>query len=322
MSDPGIGVLLETSDYATAHQAVTFELACRGYLLGEAELSPANLWSISSNLLLELAPEITRLGVASDRVRAATGSGEDAVFPLSSKVARTGARVRVSSPFPEIRDGIRLGLFDPNPRSAVEAHPDKSGNAVSLGGHSQEAWLARLRSVMSIVEEHLPELWQEMRYLLRLVVPTGAHEEKQLSASYREYIGAFYVTLHPQVLSMTEALIHEFQHNKLNLCTQHYELIENGVEPLYASPVRPDPRPLDGILLAAHAFVPVAELYCRMAERAEHASGLMNRLSDVVRTNHEALTTLEENARWTKAGAAVRDELWTWHERHRQIALA
>jgi HEXXH motif-containing protein len=41
-------------------------------------------------------------------------------------------------------------------------------------------------------------------------------------------------------------------------------LLENAFSPLYPSPVRPDPRPLHGVLLAVHAFLPVARLYADM----------------------------------------------------------
>ena len=65
---------------------------------------------------------------------------------------------------------------------------------------------------------------------------------------------------------MTEAIIHEFQHNKFNVSAYSAEYLTNAFHPLYKSPVRPDPRPLWGILLAVHAFLPVAELYRRMRD--------------------------------------------------------
>ena len=75
-----------------------------------------------------------------------------------------------------------------------------------------------------------------------------------------------YLTLHPNVMTMTEAVVHEFQHNKFNVASDSVEYLENAFHPLYQSPIRPDPRPLWGILLAVHAFLPVAELYRRMRD--------------------------------------------------------
>ena len=47
-------------------------------------------------------------------------------------------------------------------------------------------------------------------------VPLG-DLQKHLSASYREAIGTIYVTLHPNVMTMAEALVHDFGHARVNL---------------------------------------------------------------------------------------------------------
>ena len=87
-------------------------------------------------------------------------------------------------------------------------------------------------------------------------------------------------------------------------------MLENALEPLYASPVRPDPRPLHGVLLAVHAFVPVARLYERMIEQG--ATGLEARFRDVVRVNREGMSVLLPNARPTRVGQGLLDELARW----------
>src|SRR5258708_27261484 len=92
---------------------------------------------------------------------------------------------------------------------------------------------------------------------------------KHLSASYQEILGTIYLTLHPSQMTLTEALIHEFSHNKINALFEVDDVLENAWSPLYTSPVRPDPRPLHGVLLAVHAFLPVARLYEKMTE-ADH----------------------------------------------------
>src|SRR6185503_20664745 len=93
-----------------------------------------------------------------------------------------------------------------------------------------------------------------------------------LSASYQEAIGTIYMTLHPSLMTMTEALIHEFSHNKINALFEIDDVLENAWSPLYASPVRPDPRPLHGVLLAVHAFLPVARLYEALIQAREPAA--------------------------------------------------
>ncbi|HEY3499191.1 MAG TPA: HEXXH motif-containing putative peptide modification protein [Polyangiaceae bacterium] len=322
LGDPGIGVLFDTGRADRSLAVLAFELACRGTLGARRELPVQRLWSARLGLLLEPGADVARLLLEDGSALLVSQSGTTDRVPLSRDEAAELPLGRLSAPFPEIREPIRFALFDPNPLSSVEAHPDKQGNTLSLGERSQDEWLGALRSAFEVVERTLPELWDEMRLLLRYVLPTGAHEERQQSASYREYVGALYVTLHPQTLSTAEALIHEFQHNKLNLCAQHYPLIENAYTPLYPSPIRPDPRPLMGVLLAVHAFVPVAEFYARRLESEPGDARLAGRLAEVIAANDEGLRTLAEHARFEPAGAAIRTDLERLHARHLALGLA
>jgi HEXXH motif-containing protein len=118
---------------------------------------------------------------------------------------------------------------------------------------------------------------------------------------------------------MTEAVIHEFQHNKLNVAAYDAAFLTNAFHPLYKSPVRPDPRPLWGILLAVHAFLPVAELYRRMRdyghEWARHPD-FERRLGEVDLKNHEGMEMLRAHAELTPAGRALCDELEALERRH------
>lgn len=273
-------------------------------------------------LLFEPSREAAGIALQSGTLLVQSGAGTASAFALKPQQLAECSLGRLSSPFRDVRGSVRFGLFDPNPLSRLEAHPDKQGNSLSLGGRPVEAWLEGLGAATSIVEDYLPELWPEMQLLLRLILPTGSHDEKQLSASYREYIGAVYLTLHPNVFSTVEALVHEFQHNKLNLVLQQHELLENADAPLYRSPIRPDLRPLSGILLAAHAFVPIAELYRRLVERRPAASGPVQRLSELVGKNDEALRTLGQHARWTPVGARIHEELLAWHTQHLSLGLS
>jgi hypothetical protein len=208
-------------------------------------------------------------------------------------------------------DGAMLfALADNNPLAMHEAHPDKHGNAVDLGGRPVDEWLASLRAALALVGEHLPELRAEMDLYVRQIVPVGFFEDRHLSASYREAIGTLYLSLHPSPTTMVEALVHEFQHNKLNALLESDDVLENADAPLFASPVRPDPRPLRGVLLAVHAFVPVAVLYEKLAAAGE--KGVERRFEDVVRINREGTEVLLPNARPTEVGKGVLEELGRW----------
>lgn len=216
------------------------------------------------------------------------------------------------APFHPIAPGLVLATVDDNPLAMTEAHPDKAGNAIDLGGRSIEAWCAALREALALLERHLPVVREEASLLLHQIVPVGADDETHLSASYREALGTIYLSLHPNLMTMAEAVVHELMHTKLNAMTELDPLLENAFWPLYASPVRPDPRPLHGVLLAVHAFLPVAALYRRMLEADDprsRSAAFHERYRVIARKNREGVGVLLENARPTPAGRALLEEL-------------
>jgi HEXXH motif-containing protein len=213
----------------------------------------------------------------------------------------------------------RLGLCDHNPIAQFEAHPDKHGNPVGLGEKDLAEWLRILDEAFAIIERHQPALFAEMGVLLHELIPVGYDRERHLSCSYREAIGTVYLTLHDNVMTMAEAIVHEFQHNKINCAAYSADFLANAFEPLYKSPVRPDPRPLWGILLAVHAFLPVADLYRRMRDAGhEYAArpDWVRRMGDIDLRNHEGMEMLRAHARWLPAGSALFDQLDAFDRHH------
>jgi HEXXH motif-containing protein len=165
----------------------------------------------------------------------------------------------------------------------------------------------------------MPGELAEMRMMLHEVIPVGYDTARHLSASYREAIGTIYLTLHPNVMVMTEAIVHEFQHNKFNVASASIDCLSNAFHPHYKSPVRPDPRPLWGILLAVHAFLPVAELYRRMRDAGHPWAAQPDfdrRMSELDLKNHEGMEMLRAHGRFTAAGRAMFGELEALERRH------
>ncbi len=230
----------------------------------------------------------------------------------SATDTRSGA---VSRPYGEIARDLVLAVADNNPLAMEEAHPDKEGNAIDLGGHDAAEWAKVIGESLALVESHLPDLAAEIHLYVQQIVPVGFHAERHLSASYQEAIGTIYMTLHPSLMTMTEALIHEFSHNKINALFELDELLENAWSPLYTSPVRPDPRPLHGVLLAVHAFLPVARLYEKMIE-ARHPlaerEDFVARFAKIRKTNREGADVVLTHGRPTEIGRGVLDEIARW----------
>lgn len=207
---------------------------------------------------------------------------------------------------------VRLALCDDNPLASLEAHPDKQGNALDLGGHEASRWCETLGEALTLIGRYLPEMRAEIELVLQQVVPVGYDAERHVSASIQEAIGTVYLSLHPNVMTMVEAVIHEVSHNKLAALFELDPVLDESAAPVHASPVRPDPRPLRGVLLAVHAFLPVAALYAAMIEaRApghDHPD-FARRHAQVVQGNREGAAVLLEHARPTALGRAVLEEI-------------
>jgi HEXXH motif-containing protein len=184
----------------------------------------------------------------------------------SGEEKRVDLLVPSATPTPIPGVDAQLAPYDANPLAMREEHPDKQGNAIDLGSKPIEDWARALADALELVRIALPTIHAELALTLQRIVPVGYEPERHLSASYREAPGLVYLTLHPSVLTLAEAIVHETQHGKLNVLSFFDPALVNGRTTWTQSPVRPDLRPLSGVLLAVHAFVPVAALHLRLVE--------------------------------------------------------
>lgn len=316
---PTVGALLRPMRHAPVDQAhlvelialVYFELAIQGSLPAAVRITrlPKRLLSLPARLVVDVPADAHAITFAARSVVLHRAAGDEPV-DLDAQ----------SALLVPIEGEVLLCLADNNPYSMEEAHPNKDGNTVNLGGHPVEEWVTMLRSCLGLIGEHLPDLRAELDLFIHQFVPVGFDLERHLSASYREAIGTIYLTLHPSLMTMTEAVIHEFSHNKLNALFELDEVLENAFAPLYTSPVRPDPRPLHGVLLAVHAFIPVARLYEQMIA-AKHplaaSPSFLARYERVKAINAEGNAVVLGNGRPTRVGAGLFDELRRWDAHYR-----
>jgi HEXXH motif-containing protein len=209
-----------------------------------------------------------------------------------------------------------LALHDANPLAMLEDHPEKSGNAIDLGRREPSEWTRALADAIELIRITLPTLHAELALSLSRIVPVGYEPERHLSASYREAPGLVYLTLHPSVLTLAEAIVHETQHGKLNVLSFFDPALTNGRTTWTPSPVRPDLRPLSGVLLAVHAFVPVAALHLRLAELGHPIAAtpeLAARREQVLAGNERGLRIVRELGEPTAIGREILDALERTH---------
>lgn len=241
------------------------------------------------------------------------GANAPGVNVLSEVEVSSSLFARVSDE--DDKNAIYLASADNNPLRFEEAHPDKDGNSIDLGGKDITTWVAGLREALSLIERFLPALRREASLFVRQFVPVGYHPESHLSATYREAIGTIYLSLHPDPLMMAEAIIHELSHTKLHALLELDAVLDNDPHEAYPSPVRPDPRPLMGVLLAVHAFVPVAYLYDKIAEAGDPLAEIptfSRRRAEIFQANQDGAAVIQAHARPTPIGKGLLDEIKRW----------
>ena len=95
--------------------------------------------------------------------------------------------------------------------------------------------------------------------MIRKIIPFDVSYRVHNSGSYRDAIWHLLMSYPTGVdfpeLILLEAILHEYNHNKLNLILQTEKLLLNDYIEKYYSPYRPDARPLHGVYLWVHAIV-------------------------------------------------------------------
>lgn len=259
----------------------------------------ACVWSCSRGI--EKTPLASLCLLARDFVR---GGG---VFEASEKTTIPGT-------------GIELTERDANPYSVFDAHPDNRSDGVGVGWGSipKAGWLETYAKAFEILKVSDPGFFAETDRYLKKIVPLGTDDKAHRSCSYAEAFGCVYMGLvpnepHPE-LSVLEGLIHEWSHNKANLSRNLARLVLNGREEDYYSPYRPDPRPIEGIFLGAHAFVPTVRVFLRAFE-----VGAIQPETRIAKTfslhlkNRGAVSVLEKHLRLSHEGAEYWQETFATH---------
>ena len=119
-------------------------------------------------------------------------TGDKVDFPDAPKGPAEREGMESGKSFYPLRKGLPrlcLSTVDSNPLSMVEAHPDKEGNSIDLGGHPVEEWVDSLGQALDLVEQTVPTWYSELGVSLERIVPVGYLPEAHLSASYREEPG-------------------------------------------------------------------------------------------------------------------------------------
>ena len=208
---------------------------------------------------------------------------------VAAHVGRSPGQVEVPKPLwawsPSGGVGIQPGLYDLGDLGAATAGDewpwpiafDTWGR--SVGSAQEQAWATRppltpaekaelqrevtqfLRASVA-AERGLGALYRWVTEMTQVVVPLRRVTDGPYSrsSSCRQLRGVVFLTIHDEV-QILEALVHETAHQYLFLAEGDGPLVDPSHQATYHSPLRVDPRPLIGILLAYHALAYISAYY-------------------------------------------------------------
>lgn len=175
---------------------------------------------------------------------------------------------------------------------------------------------AASRRALALASEALsvawPNLWSELTALVEVVVQC---EGPFRSATRMQSFGAIWTETSEvsDPLHAFELLLHEGGHHALGLREQFGGYLVNAGE-LGSHPLRPDPRPLRGVLHAAFVTCRLTEGLMRYREHFGDAGPLegapvSDRWRELSQAAIASLEVLERQAEWTPAGRSLFEAL-------------
>lgn len=186
---------------------------------------------------------------------------------------------------------------------------------VTVGVERARRFAEEARFMVDMIAEHAPNTYSEFEQVVAEIVPAeGRESEKGLSfggCSSLERWGTILINFSDttSAVSLCEALIHEGAHNVLFGSSPVEFHTRNAPDELHKSPLRLDPRPLDGIY---HATFVLARMCYGMREFAGSTT-LDQAMCDEARARADeaqklfwdGYAVLDEHAEYTDEGRAI-----------------
>lgn len=174
------------------------------------------------------------------------------------------------------------------------------------------------RGAQSALVSLWPEAAAELALLVREVVVVA---DTDLTASHDSMFGCIFVGT--EMLKTTtdalEALLHEGGHTALYLRSMFCRFLENP-DKLASHPLRPDPRPLSGVLHAGFVLSRIVEGLNRwvisLGKDAPERTQATARYLAALQQLEATLAALDENAEWTPDGYQLRQTMGTPERQH------
>lgn len=138
----------------------------------------------------------------------------------------------------------------------------------SLSRTQREEWASVLADAFDLLRLHGPSLALVQSYGWLLVPLEDEKDGYSSSISFNSLPNAIFTSFQTDLM-FAETLVHEADHQWL-YCVARFEDIwvspDHFQEPVYRSPWRDDPRPLNGLLWGASAFVRVGSMWAALSK--------------------------------------------------------
>ena len=193
---------------------------------------------------------------------------------------------------------------------------DEEPYRVSLGPVDVDTLAAmrvRVAEAMALIRRADPELASEIAVLGRqLVLADGAAGAMKFSGASTFFLwGALIVNpaTNADPLALAETLAHESGHALLFGLADAEALVNNPPDERYPSPLRPDPRPMEGIVHATYVLARMERVMRAIASRCALSAGERERASAMAESSRELFLdgrrVVREHARFTDRGRAI-----------------
>lgn len=164
-----------------------------------------------------------------------------------------------------------------------------------------------LADAFHFLVEAWPEAIPDLMAVFRGVVALDAPGGHTYSASAPTAPLIVQLTLRPKEFSvvLAETIVHETAHLKLHTLNEMEPLLVDDGALRHHHPWRPDLRPLQGVLLGAHAFLNVTRMYEKAIANGSRDPFVSREREVRLAEVKEALGTLARHGQFTPAGRAV-----------------
>lgn len=252
-------------------------------------------------------------------VRAIQGDDDKALAPLMTSLAQS-ARPR------DAGIAIRMLGFEEFGRTGTRetrAHfASPSLTFTQIGAVPPRAHCRirrRLSDALGLIESHAPNAWNDVSRITTEILATYGSPRGIMTfdgCSSLERYGSILVNMRRRrtPLVLAETLVHESAHSLLFALSCNDHRVLNPTTELHKSPLRLDPRPLDGIY---HAVFVLARMHGFVAEVAQNPKTTTamrteaRKVMDLRRKNFlDGYGVLEEHARLTAIGRELLDDAY------------